>query len=32
MSSKSLQAESLSPRRAPKARPGVYAEHWTIED
>src|SRR6202034_740681 len=26
--SKSLPAESLSPRRARKARPGVYAEHW----
>src|ERR1019366_1965105 len=26
--SKLLQAESLSPRRARKARPGVYAEHW----
>jgi hypothetical protein len=25
---KSLLAESLSPRRAQKARPGVYAEHW----
>ena len=25
---KSLLAESLSPRRARKARPNVYAEHW----
>src|SRR5205807_8507962 len=25
---KSLRAESLSPRRARKARPNVYARHW----
>src|SRR4051812_3961130 len=28
----SLQAESLSPRRARKARPGVYAQHQNRED
>src|SRR5258705_6540996 len=29
---KSLLAESLSPRRAHKARSGVYAEHRTVEE
>src|SRR6202171_3961049 len=29
---KSLRAESLSPRRARKARPNVYAEHLDLED
>ena len=31
-SQKSLPAESLSPRRARKARPNVYAEHCDLED